>query len=67
MPEPSSQRWFEVTATIKVKAADESDAINRVAGAIRHGYKKAPGVYPVGNFDARETTDPLTRTARTIT
>lgn len=51
--------WFEVLAGFKVEAADEDDAINRIAGAIRRGTKKGDGIYPVGTFEARLTSSPL--------
>ena len=55
-------QWFSVMVDVKVLAADKDDAINRVTGAIRNGVGKGDGktrLYPVGNFDAWPTADPI--------
>lgn len=43
-------RWFEVRAVVRVRAADSSDAVGRVAGVLA----KDGGVYPVGRFGASQ-------------
>lgn len=58
-----THEWFEVRATVKVKAADENDAISRVVASIRTS--DVPGLYPVGTFDARPADNPLNQCAGT--
>jgi hypothetical protein len=60
----STHEWFEVRATVKVRAADENDAISRVAASIRTS--EVSGLYPVGTFDARPADNPLTETPRRV-
>jgi hypothetical protein len=59
-------RWFEVRVVLKVKAADDSDAINRASAALRYGVEMAEGVYPVADFAARDTEDPIEQARRRI-
>lgn len=50
--------WWDVLASIKVRAPDGDAAINRVARAVR-GEESLQGVFPVADFGVRETEDPL--------
>lgn len=54
--------WFEVKAIVRVRAVDESDAINRLSSAIADA--KVPGLYPVGEFSARDIEDPIKQARR---
>lgn len=48
--------WYEVTATVKVEALSEREAINRVAHSITT--TNVPGLHPVGAFKAQPCEDP---------
>lgn len=56
--------WFEVHALVKVQAVDETEAINRVAEAIRAGYVQP--VYPIGEFNAQVCEDPTVYVPRRV-
>lgn len=51
------QKWYEVRAIMRVRAADEDDAVDRIATRLR-GAEKISGLFPVGAFDVAECEDP---------
>lgn len=53
--------WFEVQATLLVKADDSDAAIDETAKVLRGGFEAAKGVYPVGTFQSRPTENRITR------
>jgi hypothetical protein len=64
LSEQSGGQWFEVQVVLKIRAADDGDAINRAAAVLRLGYQSVGGMHPVGNFDAWPCASPLMKERR---
>lgn len=57
----SDDRWFEVTAKTKIRAASEDEAIDRVADVLRGRMEHVPRLFPVATFNAAPCADPTVR------
>ena len=54
----AEQGWFEVAATVKMRAADGEEAIKRVQKLLEPGVREY-GMYLVAEFGARPCENPL--------
>jgi hypothetical protein len=55
----STDQWYEVRMTVKLRASSEDEAINRGANLLQRTYRSGEGVFPAGTFDAQPCESPI--------